>query len=379
MKKVLSFLLILSLFNPLCAAAAPAPARALPQISAPAAVLMEKETGTVIYEKKAHEPGFPASITKIMTMLLIVEAIEAGSISVEDTVIASERAASFGGSCVYLEPGEQMSVREMLKCIAVVSANDCAVAMAEHLSGSEEEFVKQMNRRAKELGMENTHFSNCSGLFDDDAHFTTAYDVALMSRELISHELIKEYTTIWMDTIRGGEFELANTNKLVYWYPGCTGLKTGYTSTSRYCLSATAARNGDEYIAVIMHSETPEKRNAEAEALLDYAFQSCRLIALNDGTELPKMPVELGEKSHVALRYGGESKALMPKGPEPDYELELQDWARAPVKEGDRLGTVIVRIAGEQVAESPVVAAEDVDKIGFFGIFGRLAGSLVGL
>ncbi len=379
MRRILSFAMVLFLFSPQYAAAEAAVMPPPPEIGSPAAVLMEKETGTVIYAKNADEPGFPASITKIMTMLLIVEAIENGSISVEDTIIASERAASFGGSCVYLEPGEQMSVREMLKCIAVVSANDCAVAMAEHLAGSEEGFVKLMNRRAEELGMENTHFSNCSGLFDDDAHYTTARDVAVMSRELIRHELIKEYTTIWMDSIRGGEFELANTNKLVYWYPGCTGLKTGYTSTSRYCLSATAERNGDEYIAVIMHSESPEKRNAEAEALLDFAFAACRLIPLNNGAELPKLPVELGERSHVALEYGGEQKALLPKGAEPEYEAEFEKLVKAPVKKGDRLGSVKVTINGEQVAESPIVAAEDVERIGFFGIFGRLAGSLVGL
>jgi len=379
MKHVVSFALILSLLLPLSAHAAAPSLQPTPEITAPAAVLMEKETGTVIYEKKAHEPGFPASITKIMTMLLIVEAIENGSLSLEDTVIASERAASFGGSCVYLEPGEQMSVHEMLKCIAVVSANDCAVAMAEQLCGSEEGFVKLMNSRAKELGMENTHFVNCTGLFDDDAHYTTAYDVALMSRELISHELIKDYSTIWMDSIRGGEFELSNTNKLVYWYPGCTGLKTGYTSTSRYCLSATAERNGDEYIAVIMHSETPEKRNSEAEALLDYAFAVCRVIDLNDGSELPLLPVEMGNKSHVQLEYGGKQRALMPKGAEPEYELELEKSVKAPVKKGTELGKVKVTINGEQVAESPVIAAEDIERIGFFGIFIKLAGSLVGL
>ena len=346
MKQILSFVIIFSLLGSLSAYAAPVALQPVPEIKAPAAVLMEKETGTIIYEKNSREPGFPASITKIMTMLLI---------------------------------GEQMSVREMLKCIAVVSANDCAVAMAEHICGSEEGFVKLMNERAKQLGMKNTHFSNCSGLFDDDAHYTTAYDVAIMSRELISHQLIKEYSTIWMDSIRGGEFELANTNKLVYWYPGCTGLKTGYTSTSRYCLSATAERNGAEYIAVIMHAETPEGRNKEAEALLDYAFACCRVIDLNDGRELPLLPVELGEKSHVKLEYGGEQRALLPKGAEPEYELKLNERVSAPVKQGDRLGSVYVTVSGERVGESPIVAAEDVERIGFFGIFGRLAGSLIGL
>lgn len=379
MKRLVCFVIILSLLGFVPAHASAAELMQPPEIKAPSALLMEKETGTVIYEKKARERGFPASITKIMTMLLIVEAIENGSLKEDDTVIASERAASFGGSCVYLEPGEQMSVRDMLKCIAVVSANDCAVAMAEHICGSEENFVRLMNERAKQLGMENSHFTNCSGLFDDAEHYTTAYDVALMSRELIGHELIKQYSTIWMDSIRGGEFELANTNKLVYWYPGCTGLKTGYTSTSRYCLSATAERNGTEYIAVIMHSDSPEQRNKDAEALLDHAFACCRLIALNDGRELPQLPVELGSKSHVKLRYDGDSSALMPKGAEPEYEYVYSQRASAPVHEGDRLGTVHISISGKEVAQQPIVAAENVERIGFFGIFARLAGSLVGL
>ena len=241
-------------------------------IKAPSAVLMEKQSGEVIYEKNAHERMAPASVTKVMTMLLIVEAIENGDISLDDTVIASERAASFGGSCVFLEEGEKMSVHEMLKCISVVSANDCAVAMAEHLCGSEQSFVERMNARAEELGMKNTHFTNCTGLFDDREHYTSAYDIALMSRELIRHDLIKDYTTIWMDSIRNGEFGLSNTNKLVYYYEGCTGLKTGFTSLAMYCLSATAMRDGVEYIAVIMHAESVDSRNNDAKALLNYAF-----------------------------------------------------------------------------------------------------------
>ena len=243
MKRLIAMILVLSVLAPPLSCAARAEAPTLP-IAAPSAILREKETGAVLYEKKADEPGFPASVTKIMTLLLLIEAMENGVFGPDDIVTASERAASFGGSCVYLEAGERMSVHDMLKCIAVVSANDCAVAMAEYLCGSEEAFVKKMNERAKELGMQHTHFSNCSGLFDDGEHYTTARDVAIMSRELVRHESIKEYTTIWMDSIRDGSFELANTNKLVYWYPGCTGLKTGYTSTARYCLSATAERNG---------------------------------------------------------------------------------------------------------------------------------------
>ena len=348
-------------------------------IAAPSAILMEKETGTVLYEKKADEPGFPASVTKIMTLLLIMEAIDNGVFTPDDIVTASERAASFGGSCVYLEAGEQMSVRDMLKCIAVVSANDCAVAMAEFLCGSEEAFVKKMNDRAKELDLRHTHFSNCTGLFDDGQHYTTARDVAIMSRELLRHEAIKEYTTIWMDSIRDGSFDLANTNKLVYWYPGCTGLKTGYTSTARYCLSATAERNGVEYIAVVMHGETADSRNRDAEALLSYAFANYRLLPLSDSAPLPPMPVELGKQKTIPLTLEGPGYLLAEKGGGPEYALSLPPSVAAPVKKGQALGTLRVSLGGELLAEVPVCAAEETDRIGFGGIFARLALSLFGI
>ena len=377
MKRIFCFVLILSLFFTGQAwAEGPGPALT---VSAPCAVLMEKETGDVLFEKNAHDTGFPASVTKIMTMLLIIEAIEDGRISPDDTVTASARAASFGGSCVYLEVGEQMSVHDMLKCIAVVSANDCAVAMAEHLCGSEEVFVQRMNERAKELGLEHTHFSNCSGLFDDGQHFTSAYDVAVMSRELIRHEAIKEYTTIWMDSIRDGSFELANTNKLVYWYPGCTGLKTGYTSTALFCLSATAERDGTEYIAVVMHADSADARNRDAETMLNYAFANYRLVPLTDGGELPTVAVELGRQDGVAVEADGPGSALWSKGGEPAYDITLPQTVPAPVHKGDRLGTLRVTVGGQTVAEVPLVAAEEVKRIGFTGLFTRLAGSLVGL
>ena len=348
-------------------------------IAAPSAILMEKETGTVLYEKNADEPGFPASVTKIMTMLLIMEAMENGAFGPDDIVTASARAASFGGSCVYLEAGEKMSVRDMLKCIAVVSANDCAVAMAEYLCGSEEVFVKKMNDRAKELGLAHTHFSSCSGLFGDGQHYTTARDVAIMSRELLRHEAIKEYTTIWMDSIRDGSFELANTNKLVYWYPGCTGLKTGYTSTARYCLSASAERNGVEYIAVVMHGETAESRNRDAETLLSYAFANYRLIPLHDGKELPALPVELGKKKVVPLCFDGAAYQLAAKGGQPEYALTLPARLAAPIQAGQQIGNLRVSVGGEQIAEVPVCAAEDIPRIGFGGILAKLALSLVGI
>ena len=380
MKRIVCCILILTLPVLLCAGAHAAPAEtpAL-TIAAPSAILMEKETGEVLYEKNADESGFPASVTKIMTMLLIFEAMEKGALSPDDTVVASAQAASFGGSCVYLEAGERMSVHDMLKCIAVVSANDCAVAMAEHLSGSEEAFVKKMNERARELGLTHTHFSNCTGLFDDGEHYTTARDVALMSRELIRHEAVKAYTTIWMDSIRGGSFELANTNKLVYWYPGCTGLKTGYTSTARYCLSATAERGGVEYIAVVMHGESADSRNRDAETLLSYGFANYRLIPLTDGKALPSLPVELGKKKLVPLTLNGPAYCLPPKGGEPSYTLSLSPSAAAPVQNGQQLGSLSVTVGGEQIAEIPVCAAEDVDRVGFGGLFAKLGLSLLGV
>ena len=349
-------------------------------VSAPSAILMEKETGAVLYEKNAREHMSPASVTKVMTLLLIVEDVESGRIALTDTVTASARAASFGGSCVYLEEGEQMSVSDMIKCIAVVSANDCAVAMAEHLSGTEEVFVERMNRRAQELGMADTHFENCTGLFESDGHYTCAYDIALMSRELIRHELIKEYSTIWMDSIREGAFELTNTNKLVYWYPGCTGLKTGFTSKAMYCLSATAERDGVEYIAVILHADSIDARNADARALLNFAFANYSLCPLRPGEPLPALPVELGRSDAVPLTVEGAEKALVARGSaEPEFSLTLPESVPAPVRAGDRLGTLTVRLNGEELIQLPLLAGEDVARIGFGGIFLKLAGSLVGL
>ena len=349
-------------------------------IKAPSAVLMEKQSGEVIYEKNAHERMAPASVTKVMTMLLIVEAIENGDISLDDTVIASERAASFGGSCVFLEEGEKMSVHEMLKCISVVSANDCAVAMAEHLCGSEQSFVERMNARAEELGMKNTHFTNCTGLFDDREHYTSAYDIALMSRELIRHDLIKDYTTIWMDSIRNGEFGLSNTNKLVYYYEGCTGLKTGFTSLAMYCLSATAMRDGVEYIAVIMHAESVDSRNNDAKALLNYAFANYTLCPLRQGSALPPVSVELGKGDCVQPEYTGPEAALISKQGSGNivYTLQLPDSVAAPVKKGDSLGSMSVLINGQEAFSVPLVASHDVQRMGLSDIFLSLVGSLLG-
>ncbi len=336
-------------------------------ISAPSAVLMEKVTGQVIYEKSPHERLAPASVTKVMTMLLIVEAIERGEMSLDDTVTASERAASFGGSCVYLEQGEKMSVGEMLKCICVVSANDCAVAMAEHMCGTEQAFVSRMNGRARELGLEDTHFENCTGLFDDDGHYTSAYDVAVMSRELIRHDMIKQYSTIWIDSIRGGRFGLSNTNKLVYYYDGCTGLKTGFTEKAMYCLSATAERDGVEYIAVVMHAASSDARNSDAMALLSYAFANYRLLPLRSPDVLPPVRVSLGEADSVQPVYDGAQAALVPKSGtgEVSYDIQLPDSVAAPVASGQRLGTLSISSGGRTLFSVPLVSDCAVGRAGF--------------
>ena len=273
-----------------------------------------------------------------------------------------------------------MSVHEMLKCIAVASANDCAVAMAEQLAGTEALFVERMNARAQELGLENTHFTNCTGLFEDAEHYSSARDIAVMSRALISHDLIKDYSTIWMDSIRDGSFGLTNTNKLVYWYEGCTGLKTGFTSGAMYCLSATAERGGTEYIAVVMHGQSIESRNADATALLNYGFSRYELCSLLPEEPLPALPVELGTAESVPLRLEGEAAALIPKGSvKPDYLLELPERVAAPVAEGQPLGTLTVTLGEETLAELPLLAAQPVGKLGVFPLFTRLFGSLFGL
>ena len=349
-------------------------------IAAPSAILMEKQSGQIIYEKNAHEKMSPASVTKVMTMLLIVEAIDRGEIALSDMVTASTRASTFGGSCVYLKEGEKMSVEEMLKCIAVVSANDCAVAMAEHMCGTEQSFVDKMNARAVELGLENTNFKNCTGLFEDPEHYTTAYDIAVMSRELIKHEMIKAYTTIWMDTIRNGEFGLSSTNKLVYYYEGCTGLKTGYTNTAMYCISATAQREGVEYIAVIMHAESSDSRNNDAKTLLSYGFANYALCPLRASFPLAPVSVDLGKVNSVQPVYDGPEAMLMTKAGSAgvEYSVEIPETVCAPISAGDKLGVLTASLDGEVLAQVPIVAESSVPRQSIPEIFGNLFKILVG-
>ena len=372
----------------LCAALLAAPGAALelsdpaaPEIAAPSAVLIERETGSVLYARGETDRRPPASVTKVMTLLLVAEAVDNGTIALDDMVTGSERAASMGGSQIWLEVGEQLSVSDMIKCVAVVSANDCAVALAEHLYGSEAAFVERMNERAEELGLENTHFTNCTGLFDDTAHYTCALDIAVMSRELLSHEWIKDYTTIWMDSIRDGKSELTNTNKLVRYYEGCTGLKTGYTSTAMYCLSASAERDGTEYIAVIMHAESIESRNADASALLDYGFANYTLCPLTDGSELPQVTVELGEAESVGTVCDGGGAVLLRTRDAVGItrSVELHERVAAPVQAGDVLGKLVVSNSSGPLAEVPLLASDSVERLGASGIMLQMLRSIVGL
>ena len=380
MKKTASILTALLLCFLLAAPAAALDARdpAAPEVAAPSAVLIERETGTVLYAKDETERRPPASVTKVMTLLLIAEAVDSGELALDDMVTASERAASMGGSQIWLEVGEQLSVSDMIKCVAVVSANDCAVALAEHLCGSEAAFVERMNQRAEELGLENTQFTNCTGLFDDTAHYTCALDIAVMSRELLSHEWIKDYTTIWMDSVRDGASELTNTNKLVRYYEGCTGLKTGYTSTAMYCLSASAERDGTEYIAVIMHAESIESRNKDASALLDYGFANFRLCPLTSGEELPDVAVELGTEASVTPVYdGGGAVLLRTKDAQGlTWSLDLPESVAAPVRAGERLGTLTLSNSSGPVAEVPILAGGTSERLSAPGIFIRLVSLL---
>ncbi len=344
------------------------------------AVLMEKTTGTVIYEKCPTLRLAPASVTKVMTMLLVVEAIESGVLRLDDVVTASAHARGMGGSQIWLEDGERMSVSDMLKCVAVVSANDCAVALAEHLAGSEEAFVGRMNDRAASLGCADTHFTNCTGLFDDDDHYTCARDLALMSRELISHEMIKSYTTIWTDSVRGGEFGLSNTNKLIRYYAGATGLKTGYTSKAGHCLAATAERDGTEYIAVVMNGVNSAARFEAAKTLLNYAFANCARIELRPEAAIAPIPVRLGTADAVQPVCDGPECVLLEKSRTAALrcEVELPPCVEAPVKRGDALGTLIVSSSEGVLYEVPLVAADDVERMGIFQIFSLLFRVFVG-
>ena len=353
-------------------AAEPAQTGGAPQAQSAAAVLMEKETGRVLYEKDAHHKLEPASVTKVMTLLLVMEALDAGRLALEDMVTVSANAAGMGGSQVYLKEGEQMSVDDMLKAVAVVSGNDAAVALAEHLAGSEEAFVAQMNQRARELGMEDTCFVNCTGL-PAAGHLTSAYDIALMSRELLGHEAIQRYTTIWMDSIRGGQFQLSNTNKLVRFYEGTTGLKTGSTDSAGYCLSASAQRDGMELIAVVLKADTSDQRFETAKSLLSYGFANYTLMDVYPDQALPPVAVILGEQAAVQPVLSRSSRVLVEKTAvdQVTTEIRLCQDVEAPVEAGQTLGEMAVLVDGVEQETIPIVADAAVDRLSVPGIFQR--------
>lgn len=347
-------------------------------LAAPSAILMEKSTGTILYEDNADTQYEPASVTKIMTLLLVMEAIDSGNLSWDDTVTASTHAISMGGSQIWLKENEQMSVHDMVKAVAVVSANDCAVALAEHLAGSETAFVERMNQRAAELGMVNTVFQNCTGL-PAAGHLSTARDIALMSRELIlNHPGIREFTTIWMDTLRDGQFQLSNTNKLIYYYEGATGLKTGSTDGALYCLSATAERDGMELIAVVMHAPTSADRFDSAKALLNYGFASYAVVPVYPDQAIPPVPVLLGEADTVQPVTARDCSILVEKSKTGAIttQLNLAENVEAPVEAGQKLGELLVYVDGEPANSIDLVAAAAVPRLTVGGIFRQLLDTL---
>lgn len=355
-------------------------AAAAQEIPAKSAVLMDAGSGQLLFEKNAHQPMPPASITKIMTLLLVMEAIEDGQLRWEDTAVCSDHAASMGGSQIWLEPGETMTVEELFKAAAVKSANDASMVLAEQVSGSESAFVKQMNARAKALGMKDTVFKNPTGL-DAEGHVSTAYDIALMSRELLKHPEVTRYTTIWMDSLRDGKTSLVNTNKLVRFYEGCTGLKTGTTDGAGSCLSASATRQGLSLIAVSMGSDTSDQRFSACKTLLNYGFASFESFQPEVPTEeLIPADVIRGVEEQVELKAGSCSPVLIPKGKgaEVTRTVTLPESVEAPVKEGAVLGEAIFSLEGRVLARIPLTAASGVNRMDFFTAFSLLLKSLLG-
>ena len=347
-------------------------------ISAPAAVLMDADTGKILYEKNAHEQRACASITKVMTLTLVMEAVDSGKIHMDDVVTASAHAASMGGSDIWLEEGEQMTVDDMIKATAVASANDAAVALAEFICGTEDDFVSAMNEKAKALGMDDTTFMNCNGL-DEEGHITSAYDVALMSRELIKHEKIFDYTNIWLDNLRGGETQIVNTNKLLRSYDGITGLKTGTTGEAGACISATAERNGLSLIGVVLGADSGKERFRDAATLLDYGFANFESKELGLEEELAPITVEGGMEDEVSISCEGVTGLTVPKGEGKGITqtVDIPESLTAPVRKGDIVGRVVFTLNGEELASFDVTANDDVEEKSFGSILGLLLHSLI--
>ena len=367
MKKFLSF------FTFICVLLSGFTSLAAPQYDAKSVLLMDSASGAVLYEDNAHESLPPASVTKVMTMLLLMEASDRGEISYDTVVTASERARSMGGSTIFLDTGEQMTINDLLKGIAVASGNDACVAVAEHLCGSVEAFVDRMNLRASELGMTDTHFVNCNGL-DADGHVSSAMDIAIMSRELMKHTDIYRYTTIWMDSLRDGAFQLANTNKLIRFYDGATGLKTGSTNNALCCVAATAKRDDLHLIAVVMGSPTSQARFNSARSLLDYGFASFAAVSLGTEGEIVRSEkVNKGTKAEVGLSPAANTSALLPKDQIAKVETEITvSPLSAPIEKGQVIGEMRATLDGEEIARCDLLAADDVPRRGVFSYFRTL-------
>lgn len=348
------------------------------EINAKSAILLEPHTGTILYEMNADEILPPASITKIMSLLLVMEAIDRGDLALEDVVNTSEHAASMGGSQIWLEPGEGMTVDDMLKATVIASANDATVALGEAIAGSEEGFVAMMNERASKLGMNNTTFINCTGL-DADGHLTTAHDVAVMSAELIKHPLIKNYSTVWMDSLRNGESELVNTNKLVRFYNGTTGLKTGTTSSAGYCLSATAERDGMELVAVIMNGASSNDRFNGAKKLLDYGFANYNFKKILPEIKEPlTVPIINGTQKTANCKADGSLNLLLKKSDSAKItqNVNMPKSLNAPIKKGDVIGSIDVFSGETALGSIDITAAEDIRKLSFGIVLGWILDGL---
>lgn len=344
------------------------------ELTCPSALLMEFSTGQVLYEKNSNEKLPMASVTKIMTMLLAMEAVDSGKITFDDMVTGSAYAKSMGGSTIFLDEGEQLSVRDILKGIAVASGNDAAVAMGEHLAGSAEGFVEMMNQRAAQLGMNDTHFVNCNGL-DADDHYSSAYDIALMSRELMKHDGIFDFTTIWMDSLRDGAFTLSNTNKLIRFYDGATGLKTGSTDKAKFCISATAKRGDMHLIAVIMAAPSSKERSADASKLLNYGFANYGVSNIaKKGEVVGTVHIDKGTKDEVNVVCSDDINILYQKNkrPETKREVVLEPNLIAPMKQGDRAGELVVTSDGTETSRCTVVLESDIPKMNVIGVFGMI-------
>ena len=360
---------LLTAFCLLAAAGVPAKAISDQDVKAPSAVVMEATTGKILYEKNPHEKRPGASITKVMTLLLVMEAIDSGKISLTDTVTASAHAASMGGSDIWLKEGETMTVDDLLKATVIMSANDAAVALAEHVAGSEDDFLRQMNEKAKALGMNDTTFKNCNGL-DEDGHLTSAYDIALMSAQLIKHKKIFDYTLTWIDHVRGGKTQLVNTNKLIRTYKGITGLKTGTTGKAGSCISATAERDNVSLIAVVLGSPSTKDRFADAAQLLDYGFANWAMTA-PETPSLEPVPVTNGMQNSVAPEAPAGKSILVPKGKENDVvsQVTLAETLEAPVEKGQIIGKITYKLGDETLQETDIRAKTAVSQITFFSVF----------